>query len=296
GQVFYDLSLEKAKRLDAERSTHFVLGLERWLSNQWFTKIEAYYKKFDDLIVQEKLTGYRYEFYLKDPSNQNPAYKRNPDNWIRSSTKQPYDSLTTTPINGAEGKAYGIELFIEKKNSQYKNNYSTLWDKLSGWLSFSLSLTNRERDGLITPYRFEQRHSLNIVTNYRILKWLEFGVRFNYSSNFPFTSPLGIKPRVVGDSLAVLPVVNTVQFDFDFGDKNNKFSARKPQYHRLDVRATAYTKFWNIDWAFYVDVINVYNRKNVIEFDYYIDENLKVRQKTVGQFPLLPTLGVNARF
>ena len=76
----------------------------------------------------------------------------------------------------------------------------------------------------------------------------------------------------------------------------NKFADKKPVYHRLDLRATAYTKFWGIDWGFYIDVINVYNRQNVIGYDFYIDENLEVKLKPIGQFPVLPTIGVNARF
>jgi hypothetical protein len=211
-QIFFDLTEEKASRLEAERSIHYVLGLERWFSTEVFVRFESYYKNFSNLIVQERLTGYRYRFYLNDPSNQDPEYMRDPDNWTRSETKLPYDSLTSTPVNGAKGYSYGFEFFLEKKAINPSS-------KFSGWVSYSLSFANRERNGLTTPFRYDQRHSINVVANYRILSWLELGARFNYSSNFPVTKPVGIKPRVVGDSLAVLPVLNIVQFDFDFGDK-----------------------------------------------------------------------------
>ncbi len=289
GQAFYDLTPENTHRLDAERSTHFILGIERWFSDEWFAKFETYYKKFDDLVVQEKLTGYRYEFYLNDPNNQDPAYIQNPANWTRSSTKLPYDSLTSTPINGANGNAYGLEFYIEKKRTSPQS-------KLSGWVSYTLSWTNTERNGITKPFRYDQRHSINIVANYMVLPWLELGARFNFASNFPYTEPLGIKPRVVGDSLAVLPIINKVQFDFDFGDESNRLASKKPNYHRLDIRATAYTRFWDVDWAFYLDVINVYNHKNVVGYDFYIDDNLKYRKTSVSQFPILPTIGINARF
>jgi hypothetical protein len=288
-QVFYDLTEEKAQRLEAERSIHYILGIERWFTNEIFAKFETYYKDFSNLIVQEKLTGYKYQFYLNDPNNTDPEYMRDPDNWVRSDTKLPYDSLTSTPVNGAKGYAYGFEILLEKKAINPSS-------KFSGWVSYSLSFANRRRDGVITPFRYDQRHSINLVANYRLLSWLEIGARFNYSSNFHLTKPLGIKPRIVGDSLAVLPILNYVQFDFDFGDAANYLASKKPDYHRLDIRATAYTKFWGIDWGFYLDVINVYNRQNVIGYDFYIDDNLQVREKTIGQFPILPTIGVNARF
>ena len=252
-------------------------------------KFETYYKQFTNLIVQEKLTGYRYEYYRYDPNNNDPEYLRDPDNWYRSAEKLPYDSVTATPVNGASGYSYGFEFYLEKKPV----NPSA---KFSGWLSYSLSFANRNRDGVLTPFRYDQRHSINLVANYKLLNWLELGARFNYSSNFPVSLPKGIRPRVVGDSLAVLPILNLVQFDFDFGGDENKFADKKPVYHRLDIRATAYTKFWGIDWGFYLDVINVYNRQNVIGYDFYIDDNLQVKLKPIGQFPILPTIGVNARF
>ncbi len=288
-QVFFDLSEEKAKRLEAERSVHLIGGIERWLSSDIMVKAEGYYKQFSNLIVQEKLTGYRYEFYRYDPNNNDPDYLRNPNNWYRSNEKLPYDSVTTTPVNGASGSAYGLELYIEKKPVNPNS-------KFTGWLSYSLSFANRFRDGITTPFRYDQRHSVNIVANYKLLPWLELGARFNYSSNFPVTLPVGIRPRVVGDSLAVLPILNITQFDFDFGGESNKLAFKKPDYHRLDLRATAYTKFWGVDWGFYLDVVNVYNRQNVIGYDFYIDENLQVKIKPIGQFPILPTIGVNARF
>ncbi len=288
-QVYYDLSENIAKNLEAERSVHFILGAERWLSNDLLFKVETYYKQFTNLIVQEKLTGHRYEFYTYDPNNTDPEYLRNPNNWYRSGEKLAYDSVTAIPVNGASGYSYGFEVYLEKKAVNPS-------EKFSGWVSYSISSAKRNRDGIITPFKYDQLQSVNVVGNYKLLPWFEIGARFNLASNFPITLPLGIRPRVVGDSLAVLPVLNTVQFDFDFGDETNRFADKKPVYHRLDIRATAYTKFWGVDWAFYLDVINVYNRQNVIGYDFYIDRDLKVQIKPIGQFPILPTLGINARF
>lgn len=289
GMEFFDLTPEKTQILDAERATQFIFGIERWFSNEWMAKFETYYKKFDDLIVQESLTGNRYQFYINDPNNHDPNYITNPTSWTKSAVKLPYDSLTSTPVNGAKGRSYGFEFYLEKKSFKPDS-------RLSGWISYSLSWSQRDKNGLLIPFLFDQRHSLNIIANYRILKWLELGAKFTFASNFPYTKPLGIKPRVVNDSLAVLPLINKVQFDFDFGGVNNTLADKKPDYHRLDLRATAYTRFWNLDWSFYIDIVNVYNHKNVIGYDYYIDNNMKLVIDPVGQFPILPTIGLSARF
>ncbi len=288
-QTFYDLTGSAGDNLKAERSVHFVLGIDRWLNNEWNAKVEGYYKKFDDLITQQRVKNYRYEFTIADPTITDPAYIGDPANWIRSSTKLAYDSATTTPINGVTGNAYGIEFSLEKK-------YTGPNSKFSGWINYSYSFANRTRDGLELPFRFDQRHVVNIVGNYRFNKTFELGARWTYASNFPYTPPIGITPRVNRDSLVVNPFTQQVIFNLDYGDDANRLSQVKPAYHRLDVRFSAYTKFWNADWVFYIDVINAYNRKNVIGYDYDLSKDFEIKRNTIGMFPILPTIGINAHF
>jgi len=289
GQTFYDLNGEYGQKLKAEQSIHYILGVERWLNNEWLAKVEGYYKKFSNLITSERLTAYRYEFYINDPTNRDPSYIGDPANWTRSQTKIAYDSVTANPINGVTGNAYGVELSLEKK-------YSGPDSKFYGWVNYSLSWADRTRDGLTQPFRFDQRHVVNIVMNYRFNKTFELGARWTYASNFPYTEPIGITPRVNRDSLVVNPFTQQIIFNLDFGNDNNRLNANKPAYHRLDVRFSAYTNFWNTDWIFYIDVINAYNRKNVIGYDYDLTSNYEVKRSTIGMFPILPTIGINARF
>ena len=44
GRTFFNLTDIDGSTLKAEESTHFVLGIERWLDNEWQAKIEGYYK------------------------------------------------------------------------------------------------------------------------------------------------------------------------------------------------------------------------------------------------------------
>lgn len=288
-QTFYDFTSPQVNDLKAERSVHFVLGIDRWLDNFWLLKVEGYYKKFDNLIVQQKLTGYKYQFTLLDPNNQDPDYMKNPSNWVRSQDKLPFDSLTAIPTNNGAGDSYGFEISLEKKYTGPKT-------KLYGWINYSYSHATRDRYNLHYLFRFDQTHNINIVLNYRINHWLELGARWNYSTNFPFTPPVGVTPRVAYDSLVVNPFTNQVIFNLDYGGDDNRYSERKPAYHRLDIRLSAYTKFWGADWSFYLDVINVYNRKNVLTYGYTISSDLSLKQKVTGMIPILPTLGISARF
>ena len=66
---------------------------------------------------------------------------------------------------------------------------------------------------------------------------------------------------------------------------------RYPAYHRLDIRLEKrfIFKAWSLD--IYLDVQNVYNRRNV--YYRYWDDG---REQTVFFFPLIPFLGVQAGF
>jgi hypothetical protein len=103
-------------------------------------------------------------------------------------------------------------------------------------------------------------HVANIVLNYRVNNWLELGARWTYATNFPITPPIGIT-QGLSAIIAVNPLNRSVIFNLDYGDKSNRLAAAT-SLPRLDFRATAIQISVN-RWAFYIDVINVYNRKNV---------------------------------
>jgi hypothetical protein len=215
------------------------------------------------------------------------------------------DSLTQIPVNSYYGEAYGAELFLARTN--ISSDFP-----LSGWISYSLAFADIYEEGKKYPFRFDQRNTINIVLNYKINSWLEAGTRWQYGSGFPTSEPLGIKPRIILmdrdlDGIPETPEIATrntgssgadeeqiVIFDIDYGDR--KLNGRKPAYHRLDIRVTAYTRFWNLDWSFYLDVINVYNRTNIIGYNYYINPDLSVGRRGSKMFPIIPTLGFSMRF
>lgn len=296
--VLFDLADEYTKNLNAEKAIHYVIGIERWLTSEWSLRFESYYKDFKDLIVQKKVQGTAFVTELIPGRDPRKGY-----NWT-TPVAIGGDSLTQIPINNSFGEAYGFEFFLSKRNVMSDS-------KFSGWVSYALAYANRFEDGIKLPFRFDQTHTFNLVLNYDFYSWFNVGVRWQYGSGFPFSEPVGIKPRIIyedtnGDGVPETPVISTrksfndpngegeVIFDVDFGD--NKFNSRKPDYHRLDVRFNFLANFWNLDWVFYLDVVNVYNRKNVVNYDYYITEDLKLGREQNNMFPILPTLGISVKF
>lgn len=296
--ILYDLSPANTQYLQGEKASHYVLGIERWLTNEWIIRFETYYKKFDDLIIQKRVSG------LKYLTNAIPGGDvRYASGWASPSSVIG-DSLTQIPINNSDGNAYGFEFLIAKKNLTEEN-------RLSGWVSYSLAYANRNENNKTQPFRFDQRHTLNIVMNYRFNDWFDVGVRWQYGSGFPITEPVGIKPRIIlvdlnNDGRPESPIVATrrsfsnpnapgeVIYDIDYGD--NSLNKRKPPYHRLDIRLTALADFWNANWTFYLDVINVYNRKNVVGYNYFVTPDLTLGREANNMFPIIPTLGFSVRF
>ena len=83
------------------------------------------------------------------------------------------------------------------------------------------------------------------------------GIRWQYGSGFPYSEPLGIKPRIILadndlDGKPETPVISTrTNYLILMNRKlfmilnlaDNKLNARKPAYHRLDLRLTALAEF-----------------------------------------------------
>lgn len=288
--AFYDLTAAPLGGLEAERSYHYVLGVERWINNEWLVRVEGYYKSFDKVIVQEILQGTVYT--TASIPGRDPRARAG---WTDPVVTKG-DSLTTNPINGARGSSYGVEVLLEKRNLRSDA-------RLSGWVGYSLAKAERMRDGIPTPFRFDQRHTVDIVLDYRLADWISMGIRWKYGSNFPYTSPIGFKPRIVngtstsaGQKVIQVDRAGNVIFDLDRGGEANKYSGRFPDYHRLDVRFTARADFWALDWDFYIDVINVYNRANVLNYRFFANDDLSIGRTEVNMFPILPTLGFSVRF
>ncbi|GAB6281637.1 MAG: carboxypeptidase-like regulatory domain-containing protein [Ignavibacterium sp.] len=296
--AFYDFSKENVRDLKPEKSIHYILGFERWISNEWNFRLETYYKDYSDLVIQKSVIGSKY--FTEMISGKDPRYS---SGWTQPILVSA-DSLTQIPINASIGESYGIEILVGKKNIN-KNS------KLNGWISYAYAVANRTQNGGTYPFTFDQKHTVNVILNYKISNKWDLGLRWQYGSGFPFAEPLGITPRIIltdtnGDFIPETPTIATrksfanpyndeVIFDLVYDDRG-KFNSRKPDYHRLDIRISYNTKLWGLDWIFYLDVMNVYNHKNIISYDYYMDKDLTLKREATAMIPILPTFGFNIRF
>lgn len=280
--AFSDANL---KTLDAENAEHFIFGFDRMVNPSWQFKAEAYYKKFNNVIVPQKLQGSR---WLSTRTTEDVFSVRGWTHPVRVAS----DSLTPFPVNDATGESYGFEIMFQKIRSLPS-------DKFTGWISYALSRADRIRDGRRTAFLFDQRHAMNIVGEYKFAEKWDLGIRFTLRSGRPYTQALGVKPRVIqvttssGIDSVFIQTDRKGKVILDVDYENDAYSGRLNLYHSLDVRLTTYPSWWGLHWAIYLDIQNVLNHTNEQTRTYYIDETGNLRSRTINGIPIFPSLGLS---
>jgi hypothetical protein len=186
----------------------------------------GYFRNFKKNIYESSI-----EVYYKDMQNQIDL-KDNANLFLNPHIEQ--------EVKNGIGWAYGIEFLLRKKVG-----------KLTGWLSYTRSKTERQIKGInggkAYPTRFDKRNDISMTLSYPISKRLSLSGNFAYSTGAGITVPVG---SFIFQGIAV-----------------NKFSERNsyrlPDYHRADLSLVLKSKkkrAWDGQWVF--SIYNVYNRHN----------------------------------
>jgi outer membrane receptor protein involved in Fe transport len=226
------------------------------------------------------------EIFYKD-------YKKVPIG-LDATTIDPFDDSDGRGVSQGEGFAKGVELFLQKKPTGHTHFT----------ISYAYSIA-RARDPRTDHYYnwdYDYRHIFTAIGGiqlhlkdkrwyqqlgknwlYKVTAWLlplgdevEISCRWRYLGGRPYTRP-NYHPELLDWVV----------------DENVELNAHRfPAYHRLDIRLDRRFMFngWNI--VAYMDIINVYNKKNI--WDYYYK-----RDGTVGsydQFSFLPVGGLSVEF
>jgi hypothetical protein len=187
-----------------------------------------------------------------------------------------------------KGVAYGLEFFLQKKTG-----------KLTGWIGYTLSRTERTfagmNNGKAFPYRYDRTHDVSVVANYTLSKKWEASAVFVYGTGNALTMPTGRFVYNLGYNTGEREPVFTSINQYD---KVNDY--RMPAYHRMDIAFTytpkpQSTKRFKSSWNF--SLYNIYNRYNpyFIYLDVEEDEQT-IKGKKVFLFPILPGITWNFKF
>ena len=152
-----------------------------------------------------------------------------------------------------------------------------------GWVSYSY--LEAMQDNLHDQYgsfprNADQRHTLALVGDLDLGSEWNMAVRYTYGSGYPFT------PQ------SAQYITTTYQWVWSSGAPN---SERLPSYRCMDVRMTKSFEMFGLATSAFLDVSNVLMAKNIITYQYYIDDNQPTKDG-VNLPPLIPSIGISVRF
>jgi hypothetical protein len=198
---------------------------------------------------------------------------------LDTNTPQERTGLTAADIfvTGGTGYQTGVEMFIERRKGS-----------LTGWVGYTLGWTRRKFDeinqGKTFPPKYDRRNDLNAVAQYRRGKW-KFGANLVYATGQAFTpasAQWALRDAITG---AYKPQVLAAE----------RNSSRLLPYHRVDVSAAREFGLFGNPAEFFIQVFNVYSRRNDWFVQYNFDEDV-IDPLVVRQLPIIPSVGVNFEF
>lgn len=171
-----------------------------------------------------------------------------------------------------KGEAFGFETFIQKKSG-----------RLNGWIGYSFGFINAQNDSINggSWYRpkYDRRHDFKIVANYELTdKWL-------ISSSFIFQSG----QSYTGQTSRFQSLIAGQNFGRAKTVPSQLYGLRLPNTHFLNVNASYLFKFLGFDSKLYIDIYNVYSRRD-IWFRFYDVSKPETEINDIRLLPILPTI------
>ena len=232
----------------SEKSTHYVLGIEKYFNEHFSVRVESYYKTL------ERMIGHYFEI---DQQSGQPELKYG---------------------NPNSGVCKGIEFFVNGKVSKDISVWATCAFSKAEIEAMFVNWNELRLEAKMIPRFTDQPHNFSLFLNYRMSKSWELNLKWRYLSGIPHT------PRY--------PAYSGAEPYWAFGEP---YSARYPAYHRLDIRIGKRFFFTNWQLSSFLEIKNLYNRKNVLIYDYQINDGSHFRN-AYHTLPFLPTIEFKISF
>ncbi|GHT43796.1 TonB-dependent receptor [Bacteroidia bacterium] len=193
-------------------------------------------------------------------------------------------------VEAGIGRSYGMEFSVEKKGGQVTGTASYTWSK-----------SERKFDeinfGEWFPAKYDRRHVINMLLNYKLNEKFDFTTTWTYHSGDRITLPM-----MTHIPLDIPDMWRTIEDLLELDHRNNYQMA---DYHRLDMGIN-YTskKKKNRYSVLNLSVYNVYNRMNpyklILESDMHKEvtgEHVYTHKlKQITLFPIIPSLSFTYHF
>ncbi|WP_282081344.1 TonB-dependent receptor [Aquimarina algiphila] len=255
-----DLWVSSTDQLKPQVSQQYALGIAKdFLDQGYALTLEGYYKKMDDVISYKEGASF---LLLED---------------LETGKEIDWEENITT----GQGWAYGAELLLRKKTG-----------KLTGWLGYTLSWSERQFDELNQGRKFfsryDRRHDISLVGIYKPSDRITLSGTWIYSTGNNFN--LLDKESLSSASNFPIRIPQLSRGTTPFSTERNNF--RGESYHRLDLGIQFHKKLAKNrerTWGF--SVYNIYGRKN--PFFYYF-KDAKLTKVSILQF--IPSFNYTYKF
>ncbi len=243
---FFDTWLPTDSTVKPGRSDHYIFSVET-------SPLEGFDLNFD--------------FYYKK------LYNINEVNQFATDTKNVADIFYS-----GNGTAYGAEVFLQKKMGD-----------LTGWVGYAVGWINAKFDSVNQGREFrpkyDRRHDLKIVAQYKLNDRWEIGASFSLQSGQSYT---GVTSRFQAD----LP---NGGLSTDVTVPAERYGLRLPASHQLNVNANYTTTLFGLPARLLIDIYNVYSRRD-IWFRYYDATKEVVTVTDVRLLPIIPSVALEVKF
>jgi len=221
--------------------------------------------------IKIRIEGY-YKF-LSDIRPRYISYRYNTDT-------SPENSHDRIRLESESGKSKGIEVYLRKDN----------WGKFKWWLSYSYSLVENIIDGRSVPREMDQRHTINMDFSYQPVRKWAFNVSWHCHSGWPYTE----------ETVNIIAQNPNGSYRWDWAP-GTLYSKRFPAYHRMDLRISRYFQIQNSRLSLFLEIRNLYNRKNIRQYEYsdvviYSLNHYTYIKEPREWLPRIPSFGISWDF
>ena len=165
------------------------------------------------------------------------------------------DTSLADIVTPSDGYAYGLEFFAQKMSG-----------RLSGWFAYTYSVSRKSMNSIFYDRNeeyynsWDRTHSFSALGNYQISQKWDMNWKLSLQSGQAYTPIIGYYNQILPGSPD--EVFRTIP-----GTRN---SARYSPYSRLDLGFVYHTKFFGSKMDIYIQIINVFNRKNTFRKSYRV--------------------------
>jgi hypothetical protein len=254
------LSGDRAPRIVSDE---LLAGVEAFVGEGWFASLEGYSRRLDGVVTNN---------FADDPNDR------------------------ADDLLGGTGRARGIDVQVRRDGGTVRPALAVSWLRVRRRFP---DTTTGEDPAPTVEYApiFDRRLDIELTLDVSLPWSVRGALRWNYGSGLPFTRPVaGYIPYTyrLADGTRAPDVTDDEdgQIGVVLGPRNGE---RYPAYHRLDVSfRRSSRRGWGL-LTLYLDILNVYNRKNPLFYFYEYNERPPQRAG-VSMFPLLPTFGAEFSF